>query len=526
MTSSGGDGPGPDDAELAQTQAPQMAARMSKRHVRGSMILLAGRGVSLLFTIATQVVIVRALSKGEYGAFAYALTLVNSGRILLSLGQGKLLSRFMSKYEEEGDYPRMFGSLMLSIATILVTSTVLLAVLWVWSAQVLGMAFDDPRADNVLLILMFCAPLQALDQVFVSIFAVFSRPQAIFFRKYLVTPGLQLSVVLLIALLHGSVYQLALGYSVTSFVGILIYVILLVRILRERGLAQHFRFRSVVWPVREVFGFSFPTLTQELGYLATNTGSVLILGGFWGARQVADFRAVLPAARLNQVVYQTFVTMFLPMSARLFTRHDHDGVRETYWHTSHFLAVSTFPVFIMTTVFAPITTSTLFGTRYSTSAGVLLALSIGYYTSIALGFNLYVLQIYGKLKYLVFSNVGVAGFSLLLAFILTPRLGAMGAALANGSTMVAQNLVNQYVLMRTLKSGGDKRAYARPYLIAGLVTVMLIVVRIAVDPGLLGALAATAIGTLVLLRTTRRSLQLMSTFPELAKVPGLSRLIS
>ncbi len=389
----------------------------------------------------------------------------------------------------------------------------------------LGAAFNEPQALHVLLVLMFLAPLDALDQVFVSLFAVFSKPTAIFFRKYIVTPALRLGVVVIIALTTKDVQLLALGYVLTSALGIGIYVVLLRRVLVERGIAHHLRRDNIIIPFREVFSFSIPTLTSELVYIATNLGSVIILGAYWGARQVADFRAVLPAARLNQVVYQTFVTMFLPMTARLHARDDHDGVRDTYWHTSHFLAVSTFPVFAMTSVFAHTTTVTLFGHRYASAASVLLALSIGYYVSIALGFNTYVLQVYGKLRFLVISNVGVAVVSLGLAFALTPKYGATGAAIANGATMAAQNIVNQFVLGRTMKVSGHRMKFLRPYLVIAVVLVPLILLEVAVRPGFIVAAAACTLGGLVVLRLTRDSLELTTMFPELRKVPLLGYFI-
>ncbi len=527
MTGSPGeDGSGPEEHSPAAKSNADAAAKMSRKHVRGSMLLLVGRLLSLVFTVATQVVIVRALSKADFGVFAYAFTLVASGRILLCLGQGKLLSRFMSTYEEEQDYPRMFGSMLLAVATIMVTSTLLLGALSLFAEPLLGSAFDDPRAVDVLLVLMFLAPLEALDQVFVSLFAVFSKPQAIFVRKYLATPALRLGVVLAIAVFGGTVSLLALGYVVTSLLGICIYALLLIQVLRERGILEHLRLRSIVWPVKAVFSFSIPTLTSELVYAATNMGSVVILGAYWGAREVAEFRAVLPAARLNQAVYQTFVTLFLPMAARLFARGDHTGVRETYWHSSHFLAVTTFPVFVMTTVFAPVTTVTLFGENYAESGDVLLALAMGYYVGVALGFNAYVLQVYGRLRYLVLSNIAIAVASMALALWLTPLYGAVGAAAANGATMVGQNLVNQFVLNRTLRSsGGQTYSSWRPYLVIGAVAVPLVAFRLAVDPGIVVALVVTAAASLLLLRLTRQSLQLSTTFPEVARIPLLGRLM-
>src|SRR4051794_14892924 len=65
----------PDDAPMPPRRSE---AAMRKRHVRGSSLLLIGRGLTLLITTATQVVIVRYLSKADYGAFAYALVLAGA----------------------------------------------------------------------------------------------------------------------------------------------------------------------------------------------------------------------------------------------------------------------------------------------------------------------------------------------------------------------------------------------------------------------------------------------------------------
>jgi O-antigen/teichoic acid export membrane protein len=501
------------------------AERMGRQHVRGSMLLLAGRLLSLLFTTATQVVLVRALSKADFGIFAYAFTLVASGRILLSLGQGQLLSRFMTKYEEERDFPRMFGSILLAVGTIFATSTVVLLAYAFFAGPLLGGSMDDPRAIKVLLLLMFCAPMQALDQVFVSIFAVFSRPTAIFFRKYIVTPLLQLIVVIAIWQLHRGVYWLAIGYVLTSFLGIAIYAILLVRVLRERDILYRFRLRRMILPWKEVFAFSIPTMTTQLEFVITNMGTVVLLGAYGGATDVASYRAVFPAARLNQVVYQTFVTMFLPMAARLFSRGDHRGMRNSYWHTSMFLAVATFPIFIMTTVFAETTTLTLFGSRYSSSGWVLAATAFGYYFSVTLGFNAYVLQVYGRLRYLVASNVGALILNIGLAFLLIPPFHATGAAIAGGGTMVAQNIVNQLVLGRTLRIAGKGDSVMRPYLVIAAATIVLAAFEFLVHPGILIALVVTGLASLALLRLNRNAMQLANTFPEVLKVPIVGRFL-
>jgi O-antigen/teichoic acid export membrane protein len=493
------------------------AERLNRRNVRGSMLLLVGRLVSLLFTVLTQIVIVRALTKADYGVFAYAFTITAAGRVLLSLGQGRLLSRFMAKYEEEKDYARMIGAIVMAVGSIVVTGIVLLGAMALGAASYIGGSVHNTSTTGVLLVLMFLAPLNALDQVFVSIFAVFSKPTAIFFRKYLLTPALQLAVVIFIALTNGTVAALALGYVLSSAFGIGIYVWLFFTVMRERGISLRPGKGGIILPFREVFSFSVPTLTTELAFLVTNAGSVIILGRYRGAKALADFRAVLPAARLNQVVYQTFVTMFLPMTARLHTRGDHDGVRETYWHSSHFQAVSTFPIMVMTTVFAHETTVTLFGQRYASASMVLLALSVGYYVSIALGFNIYVLQVYGRLKFLVYSNIAVCVVALALAFALSPRYGAAGAAVASGATMAAQNIVNQVALVRVIGWGGDPMRWLRPYVAVAAGLLVMVGVRMLLHPGFVVAVLVSGVVSLGVLRQTRTDLHLLSLFPELKR---------
>jgi len=320
--------------------------RMRRKQVRGSSLLVVGRVVTLLITTATQVVVVRALTKEEFGAFAFALAVSAAGRTVLSLGQGRLLSRFMAKYEERRDYDRMFGAMVLAVGTILVTSTIGILLIFLLPEALSGV--HDPQTVDVVLVLVFLAPLEALDQVFVSIFAVFSAPGAIFFRKFLFTPFLRLVVVLALAFTGSSVMFLAIGYVAAGVVGLLVSAMVLIRVLRERGLLHRLRPRRLRVPFRAVFSFSTPLITGELLQLSLTVGGVIVLAHYQPATEVASYRAVFNHARLNTAVLAAFVPLFLPLSARLFERADIDGLRRAYWHTGAFVAVLTFPIFVLT----------------------------------------------------------------------------------------------------------------------------------------------------------------------------------
>ncbi len=512
-------------SEPVPTPEPLARGEAGRAHVRGSVLLVVGRVLALFIGMATTVILVRALSKSEYGAFEYALTLAGAGRILLSLGQGRLLSRFMAGYEEAGDYPRMFGAMFLAVGTICATSIPIIAVLFLFSEELLGSVVDSDAAVRLVLVLLFVAPMEALDQVFVSLFAVFSRPRAIFFRKHLLAPGLRFGVVLVLWLTGQDVMFLAVGYLLASIAGLLLYVGLLVKVMHERGLWQHFNPRKVILPYRAVFEFSFPLITGELALLSMKVGGVMVLALYHPMTEIASYRAVFGVARLNTAVTTSFATLFLPVIARLHARNNIDELRESYWHTATFVAVTTFPIFALTGPLAPATTITLFGERYADSALVLSILAVGYYLNVVFGFNVYTLQVCGRIRLLVGVNLFMASLNIGLCFALAEELGAVGIAIANCAALTAQNVINQWALRRSINTGFIPRESWSSYLQILAGAVLLWVFELVVSPGIVASVLAAVLVSTVVFFGCQKSLQLAETFPELRRIPLLGRVV-
>jgi O-antigen/teichoic acid export membrane protein len=205
----------------------------------------------------------------------------------------------------------------------------------------------------------------------------------------------------------------------------------------------------------------------------------------------------------------------------LHTRGDLAGLRESYWHTAAFVAVFTFPVFALTGPLAPATTVTLFGERYAASASVLSVLATGYYLNVMLGFNAYALQVCGRIRYLVVVNTLTAAGNIALCFLLAPRFAAVGAAVANALALVGQNLMNQAALRSSLRTGLISRSCWGCYGAIAGAAAALWTFELTISPGLSGSLAAAAVATIFVLLASRRALDLVGTFPEVARLPVL-----
>jgi O-antigen/teichoic acid export membrane protein len=489
-------------------------------NIRGSSAMLLGQVLTLLVSFAVQVIVVRHLTKEDYGAFAWALSTVLLVQAVLPLGLDRASARFLASYDEQRDYPRLFG--FIAVEVIVVGGLGVLVVLATLGLSgPLSAIAPSPQAIVLLGTLIVLAPVQALDILVVEMFAVFASPWSVFLRRYVVEPSLRLLVVVLLVTTGEDSSFLAAGYVAAGALGMVLYLLLLGPLFKRTGLAAHFSPRRLRLPWREVAAFCGPMLLTSLVAVATTEFVAVVLGRTSGATEVAAFRAVQPFAALNLVVMFSFTTLFTPAVSRLVARRARPEVRDLYWQTAAWITVLTFPVLAMTTVFArPFIEFTL-GDRYASSAPVLVVLAVGYYVNAALGFNGLTVQILGRLRWVLLTNITTVVAMVVATLVLVRRFDALGGAIAVLVTLVVHNLLKQAGLGFGAGVGLWQAGHARVLLhvVAGIVALSLLASVVNVPIWI--ACVVVSILWLVLIRRTRHVIRVAQTFPELGRLPVL-----
>ncbi|HSM72692.1 MAG TPA: flippase [Anaerolineales bacterium] len=491
----------------------------AKKHLRGSTLLLVGRLISMAANFVIQIMIVRYLSKNDYGAFAYGLSIVSLGTQFVLLGLDKTITRFLPIYQEQHDYNKLFGTILLmagTIASLGLSLVLLVNGLKDWLGQTL---VRDPLSLNLLVIIIALVLVRAFDQLFLGLFVVFSNPRAIFFRKYLMAPGLQLAVVILLVIGQSNVFFLASGYVVAGALGIIFYLVLLLQTFNRQGLFRHFVLRTIQIPVREIFGFSLPLLMSNSVHILRGALVIILLERFHPTSEVANFRAVLPVGELNMLVYQSFTALFMPSAARMFARKEWSGINDLYWQTAIWIAVISFPILMLTFSLAQPLTILLFGDRYADSAIILALLSLGYYFNAGLGFNNYTLRVFGKVRYIFTVDLILSVVTIIVYWVLIPRYGAMGAAIITSGSLIVQNLLYQIGLkFETDVSFFDWR-YLRVYVTIILGATGMVLFQLFLHPPIYIAFGMAALTSLLILRINHQALNVKETFPEILRLP-------
>lgn len=492
-------------------------SQATKKHLRGSTLLLSGRVIAMVSNFIVQVLIVRYLSKSDYGAFAYALSLISLGSSLTVFGFDKTVTRFVPIYQEKGEYHKVLGSIIMMASTVFSLGFFLVLLVFGLRGWIADSLTSDPMAVQLLLLLIFLTPIQALDSLLVGMLAVFSKPSSIFFRRYVLGPSLRLLVVLLLILFHRDVYFLAIGFIAAGAIGIVIYYGILMHDLRKQGLWKHFGVQKIEFPIKEIFGFSIPLFTSSFVFMVRTHLVIILLEYFRSTLDVAAYRAVQPVADLNTTVIQSFALLFMPTLSRMYARKEKEGIDHLYWQSAAWITVISFPIFLLTFSLAQPLTVLLFGERYAQSGAIMSVLACGYYFNAALGFNADTLRIYGRLRYTVMIDFVATMICLGLSMILIPQYGAMGAAIGTCATLVLYNILNQIGLKFATEIHLFDWRYLRVYVTIILGTLALAALQSWLAlPIYLGVLFAAVISVVVLF-LNRAVLKIEQTFPELLR---------
>jgi O-antigen/teichoic acid export membrane protein len=490
--------------------------------IRGSSLLLSGRVLSLGINFAAQVLVVRFFSTADYGALAFGLGVVSLLEIFATLGLQEAVSQFVPICYESGQYEKLVGTIVLAAGAILTVGMLIVVAVQGWLAHLVT---HERLAAHLLAILIFLVPIDAADALLDALFASFASTRDIFWRKYMLGPGLKFGAVLLLIWTRSTITFLAYGYLLASALGEIIYIWMFRRLLYAR-LPHRFRSVAVKVPWRELLAFVVPGLTSIVATAGIANINIFLLGYMRTMSDAAYYRAALPAAGLNGIVLASFTLLYTPSAARLFAKADRLGINNLYWQTAVWMSVLSFPIFAVTFSLARPFTALLYGARYEQSAPILMLLSLGSYFNVCLGFNLQTLKIFGRLRYLMLVSVLAALADVGANVLLIPRYGAIGAAIGGAGALISYNLLLQVGLVPTSNVKAFDRRYLSVYLTIVLSASSLFMIQSLTSLSFYLALPLAGLASLFVLAVAKKSLSVGEVFPEVLRLPFMRLILT
>lgn len=497
----------------------------TSEQIRGGSMLVLGKIIQAGLLFGTQVLMVRYLSKADYGAWGYAWAVLSFFRTFSTLGLKRSVTRFVPIFHEKGEYQKISGMLVLIAQTIAFIGIGIILLVYLSPNFISRLIAGSVTPTEILLIMIFFVPLDAVDEILIGLFASFASPKFIFYNKYLMAPGLRFLVVLFLVLSGSSVLAIAYGYVLVSLFGVAFYSAIFVWILQKKNILQKLRSHPISIPYREVFSFTLPLLTSDLILILLQSSNTVILGYYHGTTAVASLQVILQAAMFTQMVTISFSYLYTPLASRLFARRDKEVINKLYWKTAMWMSIISLPIFLLTFSSAITLVPTVYGERYTESWIFLSMLSTAYFTRVIFGFNGLTIQVYGKVKFIMLIDLFTAIINIIANFIFVPPFGAMGAAAVAAFSIILHTLLKHLGLSRITGISPIRKENLWVYLQIFVAALVLFVIHGIWHIHLVVSVLLIGIISLVIFKSNQHRLEVKETFPELFKIPFIKTLL-
>jgi O-antigen/teichoic acid export membrane protein len=425
---------------------------LSGHLLRGSAVSMGVRVAGLALAFLSHVVISRQLGASQYGIYSIALGWALILTIPARLGMDNAVLRFATIYSENGRWSELKGLVRFAFGVIAAASLLIAAALWLENAAgspLLG----GLGSDLAVWIAAMVFPLAALGllSALMRTARLIAASQA---YEQVLRPGLLIVAVIVAA---------AVGLPLSAEGALMLTVVSTA--LALLGIGFHFSrvfpaLRTVAAGYRERgewLSLSWPLLVMSVIQEILNQIDVILLGRLAGAEAAGHYAA---AWRLGSLASFALVALTMLSGPMIASAHHRGDLLEMARIARLIARISLATTIILAAGIALVGPFALdaFGPGFDAAYPALLVVLIGALFNAATGAVAYLMTMTGRQKAALPIFAAALAANLGANFMLIPRLGTLGAAMASATSIIVWNVLMLIYVRRTL--GIDASAVA------------------------------------------------------------------
>lgn len=403
----------------------------------GSAWALSARVVGTLFGLAASVIIARVYGAELVGIVAVVNSFLMLATILTVLGTDVSILRLIPEHMVKYSPTSAFRVYHKAICLVIVTSIIFSTLFFFLSNQIASSVFRKPDWSLYIALASFFVLFSSLIQLntqavrglkLIRIFALMQIFPQVFNLFFLILLSL------LISTQNVPVYALL---SSLVFTGVIGWIIM------EYGFRARRQPSDNVHPlgIKKILSISIPMLmTSAMTFIIGQTG-VLVTGMFRSEAEIGYYAIAVKLATLTTFILSAINSIAAPKFSELF----HSGKTDELFYIAKKSAKLIFwtssPILIGLIIFGKPVLSLAFGQDFKTAYPPLVLLVVGQFVNAISGSTGYFMNMTGNER--IFKNIILTSaiINVLLSFILIPRMGIIGAAIAATISLVLWNAV-------------------------------------------------------------------------------------
>jgi O-antigen/teichoic acid export membrane protein len=406
-----------------------------KKVATGAGVTLIGHSLGRGLLFLSQIIIARFLGIEGFGLYALGFAAVKVCEIISKLGLDTGGMRFVSIYRRENP-SKLKGVLISSVVISLLSGTFIGLTIYFLSGEISQYIFRKPELTEPLKLFALSIPFVAGTTVATSLMQGFHTTKYTVLTRDFILP---ITNIVLIIWFHyaglglsGVIYAFILSNIVAFIVGISYFTKLL----------PEFKSRDIKpsYEIKDLILYSTPLLfLGVLNYFLSWT-DILMLGFLGSTKDVGIYRAASQAPFIMILFLSAVTSIYAPVAADLYKKGEIQKLSLLYRATTRWVSYAAFPIFVFL-VFSAKEVMLLFGKEYvEIGYLVLIIVSIGQLINCITGGAGFTLIMAERQNIPLFISMASVVLNVILNFLLIPKYGSVGAALATSTAIACANI--------------------------------------------------------------------------------------
>lgn len=401
--------------------------------------------VSRFAQLIMSVLAARMLGPAGFGIFTFAIGVALMGGRIAGLGWPMLMNRLVPKYTVTEDWPALRGLIQTADGLNVVTG-VLAGLLCIGGAFLLG-----PESDLYLGLILggLLLPLMAFRALYRNTLAALRVPQrGIMVDEFL--PYALTSSILAVLLLSGQ--SLTPGWTALLFIGACATAVIMGRYWIANRLPNEIRTATPAYSMRSWMGIALPGLVGMSAKLLMNRTDILMLAPLATMVDVGLYRAAMGITHIQGAPIIVLATVMTARLSEAFAAGRIRHGKRIFFGSLAFGFLWAAPVAVLLAIFSEEAMTLFFGADFAAGGSVLAILVFAQIGAAVNSSTTSLMLMTGRQNAFGIMTVIALIVNIAGNFILIPRMGAEGAAIATSISifgLMIMQLVSAYLILRS-----------------------------------------------------------------------------
>ncbi|MFC2096493.1 flippase [Bacteroidota bacterium] len=411
-----------------------------KELFKGSSIAFAFKIFSILLSYVFFYVLAKMFGAVGLGIFNTCFTVLILTTVIAKLGLDTALVKYIAEYvakDNKHDIGRLY---FISFFLIVFTGIIIGVLIFVFAAKLSILFFENESQGELFKIIGFSIVPFSITQLNSEYYRGLKRITA----HSSLQNGTVYFIILVIVLVLSRYYQNVdiVIYSLlftSLFLMLLSTFFIFKKIYSFQSRYGHAEESKSRISKRQLISVSIPMLFSNSLFLVMNWTDTLMLSAFHGEDTVGIYNIALKIASLNTIALIAINSIASPKFSEIYSSEGKRRLRRIVQQTTILSWLVSFPVFVVILIF-PESILNIFGQEFVIGKNALIILSIGQIISAFSGSTMIVLNMTGREKAGRNILLVTVVLNILINYILIPRYGIIGAAIATMFSTVFWNI--------------------------------------------------------------------------------------